>query len=145
MCYTQIGLVCFVAIIAGCASTRAISEPVTDGVFQPQFLGRLDDVDTIEIGELAIAKRSDVKRFIQICRNAHWATYIATMPGDGKTIKFLSGGMERNRLVYAGGWLFDTCGNDAIRFGTIHVDDGDWIDENIDAKLLEIVRSRNML
>ncbi|MCC9642252.1 hypothetical protein LOC71_08195 [Rhodopirellula sp. JC740] len=107
-----------------------------DTVSQPKFLSQLDGVDAIQIEELTIANRSDVRRFNQLCRNAHWAPFAATMPGEIETIRFMSDGVETHRLLYAGGWLVDTSGDGVERFGTIHADDGDWIDENVDTQLM---------
>ncbi|WP_230273047.1 hypothetical protein [Rhodopirellula halodulae] len=132
----RIGLIACVALISGCASTSAVSEPVIDTVSQPKFLSQLDGVDAIQIEELTIANRSDVRRFNQLCRNAHWAPFAATMPGEIETIRFMSDGVETHRLLYAGGWLVDTSGDGVERFGTIHADDGDWIDENVDTQLM---------
>lgn len=72
---------------------------------------------------------------MEVCRNAKWAPYIATMPLELETIRFMSDGTETHKLLYAGGWLFDTAGDGAVRFGTIHADDGAWVDENIDTPL----------
>ena len=132
----QNGLIACVALISGCASTDSFSEPAMDSVYQPKFITQLDGVDTIQIEELEIADRSDVKRFIQICRNAHWAPFLATMPGKAETIQFMSDGVETHRLLYAGGWLIDTSGDGVARFGTIHADDGEWIDKNVDSQLM---------
>lgn len=138
MSHLRIGLIACVALISGCASTSAVSEPVIDAVSQPKFLAQLDGVDAIQIEELTITNRSDVTRFIQTCRNAHWAPFIATMPGKIETIRFMSDGIETHRLLYAGGWLIDTSGDGVEGFGTIHADDGDWIDENVDTQLMLI-------
>ena len=131
-----IGPIVCVALIAGCASTSGISESAIDAVSEPKFLTQLDAVDAIQIEELTLSNRKDVSRFIQICRNARWAPFIATMPAKIETIKFMSDGIETYRLVYAGGWLLDTSGDGVERFGTIHADDGDWIDDNVDTQLM---------
>ncbi|MGB7326312.1 MAG: hypothetical protein WBD31_15670 [Rubripirellula sp.] len=138
MFHPQIELMVCIALISGCASTSAVSDPVIDAVSQPKFLARLDDVDTIEIEELTITNRSDVERFVQTCRNANWAPFIATMPGKIETIRFMSAGVETHRLLYAGGWLIDASGDGVERFGTIHADDGDWFDKNVDTQLMLI-------
>lgn len=136
MSQTRLVLIACVALISGCASTSEVSEPVIDAASQPKFLAQLDGVDAIQIEVLTITNRSDVKRFIQLCRNAHWAPYIATMPAKMETIRFMSDGIEIHRLLYAGGWLIDTSGDGVERFGTIHADDGVWIDENVDTQLM---------
>ncbi|PHQ35918.1 hypothetical protein [Rhodopirellula bahusiensis] len=125
-----------VALISGCVSTNTVSEPAIDAVSQPKFLTQLDGVDAIQIEELMIANRSDIGRFIQLCRNARWAPFAATMPGNIETIRFMSDGIEIHQLFYAGGWLIDASGDGVVRFGTIHSDDGDWIDENVDTQLM---------
>ena len=96
----------------------------------------MDNVDAIQIGELTIDKREDVSRFIEVCRNAHWAPYIATLPAKIETIEFMSQGAVKHRLLYAGGWILDTSRDGTPRFGTIHADDGSWVDKNIDTKLM---------
>ncbi|WP_146522879.1 hypothetical protein [Stieleria varia] len=136
MSHPRIEIIACIALISGCASTSAVSEPVIDGVSQPKFLTQLDGVDTIQIEELTIANRSDVRRFIQLCRNARWVPFVATMPNKSDTIRFMSDGTEIHRLLYAGGWLIDTSGDGVERFGTIHANDGDWIDENVDTQLM---------
>ncbi|TWT94442.1 hypothetical protein Pla52n_52630 [Stieleria varia] len=136
MSHPRIGLIACVVLISGCASTSVVSDPVIDAASQPKFLTQLDRVDAIQIEELTITNRSDVRRFIQLCRNAQWAPFVANMPGDLATIRFMSDGTETHRLLYAGGWLIDTNGDGVERFGTIHADDGDWITENVDTRLM---------
>ncbi|MEO1528688.1 MAG: hypothetical protein AAFX06_24975 [Planctomycetota bacterium] len=126
-------LVCL-ALLAGCAASP-VSDSGMMSTSEPAFLSELDSIDTIRIEELTIDKRKDVVRFLEICRNAKWAPYIATLPADFESIEFLSSGDVEYQLDYAGGWLFDMTGDGTPRFGTLHVDDGDWLQKNIDDKL----------
>ena len=102
----------------------------------PSFLKQMDTVDQIQIAGLTLDDRRDVSRFLSVCQNAQWAPYMATMPSNIETICFMYDGVERHRLLYAGGWLFDASGSDVPRFGTIHSDDSDWVDEHIDTRLM---------
>ncbi len=129
-------LVCFVPLVGGCISTSTMSKSAIGSTSQPRFLAELDTIDTIQIDELTLDKRRDVKRFIETCRNARWAPYTATMPAQAEAVTLMSEGVELHQLLYAGGWLFDTTGESATHFGTIHADDGAWFDENIDKKLM---------
>lgn len=132
----RLGATVAVTLIVGCATTGSITEPAIDAVSRPKFLSQLDAVDAIQIEELTLSSRKDISRFIQICRNARWAPFISTMPAKVDTIKFISNGIETHRLLYAGGWLLDTSGDGIEHFGTIHAEDGKWIDDNVDTQLM---------
>ena len=135
----------FAALLCGCASTKSISQPVFDTLSQPSFLTDCDDIDTIEIGELTLTGRKQVSRFVKVCRNAKWAPYLATMPGDVKKVRFLSDGVEVHQLLYGGGWLIDTSGDGPSTFGTILAEDGNWFSEHIDEQLKSIDLGQNAL
>lgn len=132
----RFSLILFATLLCGCASTNAISESAFDAISEPKFLKTMEDVDAIQIEELTLTGRKHVSRFVDVCRNAKWAPYVATMPAKIETVKFMSDGVETHQLLYAGGWLFDMSGDGAQRFGTIHADDGDWFDENVDTQLM---------
>ena len=135
----RFGLIAYFTMFAGCASPKQRSTtPSAASGSVPSFLKQMDTVDEIQVAELTLDDRRDISRFLSVCQNARWAPYMATMPADIETIGFMSGGVERHRLVYAGGWGFDTSGSGAPRFGTIHSDDSAWVDEHIDTQLMLI-------
>ena len=129
-------LLCCSPWMVGCASTKSVSQLPINSSSRPKFLAELEAIDAIQVEELTIDRRKDVSRFIDVCRKAHWAPYVATMPAEIETVRFMSDGVEEHRLLYAGGWLFDTTGDGAPRFGTINTFDGAWVDEHIDTKLM---------
>ncbi|MGB7346764.1 MAG: hypothetical protein WBD20_21260 [Pirellulaceae bacterium] len=137
----------FFASLLGCASTTAVSESAIDLVAQPKFLmsSEIEKIDSIVIEDLTLNKPKDIKRFLQVCRNAKWGPFPGTTPsGRMDTIQFMAEGVEVQRLLYVGGWLKQTHA-DGGQFGTIHVDDGEWFVKNIDERLSQDESSESRL